>query len=170
VNDGNNDRPALVAPEISMAELVQPPQTNYYRTMFGGEAMAFMDKAAAIAALRFCRLPIVTASSEHIDFREPIHEGEMIEALARVIYVGRSSLVSRVHIYGEDPLKNNRRLCTTGYFSMVAIGPDGTRLQMPHLLLEDDRARDEHIIGEAIHNNIATRRKRARQNLPPGLG
>ncbi len=159
----HNDHPVLVAPEISMAELVQPPQTNYYRTMFGGEAMAFMDKAAAIAALRFCRLPIVTASSEHIDFREPIHEGEMIEALARVIYVGHSSLVSRVHIYGEDPLKNNRRLCTTGYFSMVAIAPDGTRLQMPRLALEDDQAREEWTIGEQIHLNIVARRKQNRE-------
>ncbi len=154
------DRPELAAPEISMAELVQPPQTNYYRTMFGGEAMAFMDKAAAIAALRFCRLPIVTASSERIDFRQPIHEGEMIEALARVIYVGHTSLVSRVHIYGEDPLKNNRRLCTTGYFSLVAIGPDGKKLLMPRLLLEDDDARNEWVIGEEIHNTIARRRQR----------
>ncbi len=154
-----DERPALIAPEVSMAELVQPPQTNYYRTMFGGEAMAFMDKAAAIAALRFCRLPIVTASSEHIDFREPIHEGEMIEALARVIYVGRSSLVSRVHIYGEDPLKNNRRLCTTGYFSMVAMAPDGKRLVMPRLLCEDEQAREEWEIGERIHQNIAQRRQ-----------
>jgi hypothetical protein len=53
---------------------------------------------------------------------------------------------------------------------MVAIGPDGTRLQMPHLLLEDDQARDEHVIGEAIHNNIAARRKRVHPSLPPGLG
>ncbi len=156
-----DERPSLVAPEISMAELVQPPQTNYYRTMFGGEAMAFMDKAAAIAALRFCRLPIVTASSEHIDFRQPIHEGEMIEALARVVFVGRSSLVSRVHIYGEDPLKNNRRLCTTGYFSMVAIGPDGSKLTMPRLLLEDEQAREEWSVGEQIHLNILARRKKA---------
>jgi acyl-CoA hydrolase len=135
-----------------------PNQTNYYRTMFGGAAMAFMDKACAIAALRFCRLPIVTASSEHIDFRKPIYEGEMIEALARVIYVGQTSLVSRVHIYGEDPLKNNRRLCTTGYFSLVAISPDGQRMPMPRLLLEDDQARAEWPVGERIHNAIQARR------------
>jgi acyl-CoA hydrolase len=102
----------------------------------------------------------VTASSERIDFCQPIHEGEMIEALARVIYVGRTSLVSRVHIYGEDPLKNNRRLCTTGYFSLVAIGPDGKKLLMPRLLLEDDAARTEWAIGEEIHNTIVKRRQR----------
>lgn len=158
-----DQRPALIAPEITMADLVLPTQTNYYRTMFGGDAMAFMDKAAAIAALRFCRLPIVTASSEHIDFRQPIHEGELIEARARVIYVGRSSLVSRVHVYGEDPLKNNRRLCTTGYFTMVALGNDRQRLLLPRLLLEDDDARDEWETGKQIHRNIANRLKRERE-------
>jgi acyl-CoA hydrolase len=151
---------ARTAPEIFMADLVMPNQTNYYRTMFGGAAMAFMDKACAIAALQFCRLPIVTASSEHIDFCQPIYEGEMIEALARVIYAGRTSLVSRVHIYGEDAIKNNRRLCTTGYFSLVAIDPDGKKIRMPGLLLEDDQAREEWTIGERIHNAIAQRRKR----------
>lgn len=160
-----DDRPALVAPEICMADLVLPNQTNYYRTMFGGEAMAIMDKAAAIAALRFCRLPIVTASSEHIDFRQPIHESEIVEARARVIYAGTSSLVARVHVYGEDPLQGNVRLCTTGYFSMVAIGPDGTRLIMPRLVLEDDQCREEWVIGEGIHESIQARRQR--QNGTP---
>lgn len=155
-----DNRPALVAPEICMSDLVLPTQTNYYRTLFGGEAMAMMDKAAAIAALRFCRLPIVTASSEHIDFREPIHESEIIEALARVVYVGNTSLVSRVHVYGEDPLKGNRRLCTTGYFSLVAVDPAGKRLLMPRLLLEDAEAEEEWVVGERIHRAIIQRRRR----------
>jgi acyl-CoA hydrolase len=156
----DEEQAARTAPEIFMADLVMPNQTNYYRTMFGGAAMAFMDKACAIAALQFCRLPIVTASSEHIDFCQPIYEGEMIEALARVIYVGRTSLVSRVHIYGENPIQNNRRLCTTGYFSLVALGPDGKKMPMPGLLLEDDQAREEWVVGERIHNAIVARRSR----------
>jgi acyl-CoA hydrolase len=160
VNEPKDDRPSLVAPEIIMADLVLPNQTNYYRTLFGGVAMAMMDKAAAIAALRFCRLPIVTASTEHIDFREPIHESEIIEAMARVIYTGNSSLVARVHVYGEEPLKAHRRLCTTGYFNMVAVGPDGTKLRMPRLVIGDEEAEEEWIIGERIHKAIVNRRRR----------
>jgi acyl-CoA hydrolase len=154
------ERNALVAPTVIMADLILPGQTNYYRTMFGGEVMAIMDKAAAIAALRFCRLPIVTASTEHIDFREPIHEGEIIEAIARVIFAGKSSLITRVHIFGENPAEYHRRLCTTGYLSMVAIGPDRKLLSMPELLIEDDQAREEWLIGQAIHQNNVDRRKK----------
>jgi acyl-CoA hydrolase len=127
--------------------------------MFGGEVMAMMDKAAAIAGLRFCRQPLVTASSERIDFRTPIHAGEIIEAIARVIYVGRTSMIVRVHIYAEHPLKGDKRVCTTGYFSMVSIDAQGQPVPVPRLLLEDDAARAEWTLGEDIRRAIDVRRK-----------
>lgn len=158
--DQPDDRPIRPAPEVTTTDLVLPNQTNYYRTMFGGDAMAMMDKTAAIAALRFCRQPVVTASSEHIDFREPIYESEIIEARARVIFVGRSSLVVRVHVYGENALNGNRRLCTTGYFSMVSISAEGRAVPIGvQLALEDDLARQEWLVGKRIHDAIAGRRK-----------
>jgi uncharacterized protein (TIGR00369 family) len=113
-----NELAPRTAPEIHVTDIVLPNQTNNFNTMFGGEVMALMDKAAAIAGLRFCRQPLVTASSERIDFRTPIHAGEIIEAIARVIYVGRTSMIVRVHIYAEHPLKGDTRVCTTGYFRM----------------------------------------------------
>jgi acyl-CoA hydrolase len=146
------------APEIHVTDIVLPNQTNNFSTMFGGEVMAMMDKAAAIAGLRFCRQPLVTASSERIDFRTPIHAGEIIEAIARVIYVGRTSMIVRVHIYAEHPLKGDRRVCTTGYFSMVSIDAQGQPLPVPRLSLKDDAARAEHAVGEEIRRVIDARR------------
>src|SRR5690606_30781090 len=136
-----------------------PDQTNGFGTMFGGDVMAMMDKAAAIAAIRFCRQPVVTASTERIDFRTPIGQGEIIEARSRVIYVGRTSMVVRVRIFAEHPLLGDRRICTTGYFSMVAVSRDGTPARpVPQLLLTDDEARAEHHIGAEIAQAIAARR------------
>ena len=76
------DQEARPAPEIHATDIVLPHQTNNFNTMFGGEVMAMMDKAAAIAGLRFCRQPLVTASSERIDFRTPIHAGEITSTLS----------------------------------------------------------------------------------------
>ncbi|HET9223315.1 MAG TPA: acyl-CoA thioesterase [Roseiflexaceae bacterium] len=153
--EGQAARPA---PEVHIADIVLPGQTNTHGTMFGGEVMALMDRAAGIAALQFCRKPVVTASSERIDFRTPIQGGEIIEAIARVIYVGRTSMITRVHIYAEHPLIGDRRVCTTGYFSMVAIDPEGRPVLVPRLLLEDDAARTEWIIGEELRRAIDARR------------
>jgi acyl-CoA hydrolase len=149
------------APEIFITDIILPNQTNNHGTMFGGEVMALMDKAAGIAGLRFSRKPLVTASSERIDFRTPIQAGEIIEASARVIYVGRTSMIVRVHIFAEHPLIGQRRTCTTGYFSMVAVDPQGHPIPVPRLLLEDETARDEWEVGEEIRRVIDARRKTA---------
>src|SRR5437762_9494618 len=122
------------APQVRIADIVLPNQTNNHGTMFGGDVLALMDRAAGIAALRFCRQPVVTASTERIDFRTPIQRGEIIEAIAKVIYVGRTSLIVRIHIYAEHALIGDRRICTTGYFSMVALDGEGRPTPVPGLL------------------------------------
>lgn len=148
------------APEVRVADIVLPNQTNGHGTMFGGDVMAMMDRAAAIAALRFCRTPVVTASTERIDFRTPIQAGEIIEAISRVIYVGRTSLIVRIHIYAEHPLIGDRRVCTTGYFSMVAVDQAGRPVPVPRLQLADAEAQEEWAVGEEIRRVIDARRKR----------
>lgn len=152
-------RPTKVAPEAYMTDIVLPNQANSLGTMFGGEVMALMDKAAAVAAFRFCRRAVVTASTERIDFRTPIHPGEIVEARARVVHVGRSSMIVRIHVFAEHPLKGDVRLCTTGYFSMVALNEQRNPTTVPSLALEDDDAKAEWIIGEEIRNAIKARQR-----------
>jgi acyl-CoA hydrolase len=77
-----------------------------------------------------------------------------------VIYVGRTSMIVRVHIYAEHPLKGDKRVCTTGYFSMVSIAAQGQAVPVPRLLLEDDTARNECSLGEEIRRAIDARRDR----------
>jgi acyl-CoA hydrolase len=152
---------AKAADEERMADIILPQQTNGFGTMFGGDVMALMDKAAAIAALRFCRQPVVTASTERIDFRTPIGQGEIIEAYSKVIFVGRTSMVVRVRVLAEHPLIGDRRVCTTGYFSMVAVSRDGGRPRpVPALALPDDDSRAEQAVGAEIHAAISARRQR----------
>ena len=160
MSDQGDEQPARLAADVHITGIVLPNQTNNHGTMFGGEVLALMDKAAGIAAVRFCRLPVVTASTERIDFRTPIHAGEIIEAIAKVIYVGRTSLIVRIHIYAEHPLIGERRVCTTGYFSMVAIDAQAHPVPVPRLRLEDESARAEWEAGEEIRRVIDERRHR----------
>ena len=160
MGERGDEQRAHLASEVHITDIVLPNQTNNHGTMFGGEVLALMDKAAGIAAVQFCRQPVVTASTERIDFRTPIHAGEIIEAIARVIYVGRTSLIVRIHIYAEHPLVGDRRICTTGYFSMVAVDGRGHPVLVPRLLLPDAEARAEWEAGEEIRRVIDARRNR----------
>jgi acyl-CoA hydrolase len=57
--------------ETSIVEMVFPNQTNHYGTLFAGDALRLMDMAAFVTASRHARRPVVTASSERIDFHVP---------------------------------------------------------------------------------------------------
>ena len=109
----------------TVLESVFPTDTNSRGTLFGGTLLAWMDKAAAYAAVRRARNPVVTAAIERVSFTVPIHQGEMVVLDAEVEREGRTSLRVRVDVFREDPIHGTRELCTVGHFAMVAIGPDG---------------------------------------------
>ena len=119
--------------EARMIEMVFPSETNHYGTLFGGQALALMDKAAFVAASRYARRSVVTACSERIDFHMPVREGELIELIARVVSTGRTSVTVEVVLYAEDLLTGERRLSTRGRFVLVALDAAGHPTSIPPL-------------------------------------
>lgn len=107
-----------------LVDLVFPGATNHHGTLFGGAALALMDRIAFIAATRHGRVPFVTASVDRVDFQAPARVGELVECAARVTRVGRKSMTVGVDVVAENLLGGERRLCTRGNFSMVAL-PEG---------------------------------------------
>jgi acyl-CoA hydrolase len=143
---------------VTTTEHVLPTNTNPHGTMFGGDVLALMDKTAAIAAIRFCRQPVVTASTERIDFRTPIRLGDIIEAHARVIHTGRTSLIVRIDIYAERPFVDEREHCTSGYYTFVSIDETGRPQAVPPLLVQTEQEQRDWARGEEIREHIQQRR------------
>ena len=117
--------------EARLIEIVFPDHTNHLGTLFGGQALAWMDKAAFIAASRYARCTVVTARSEQIDFHTPVPKGALVELVARVVAVGRTSLQVEVELHCEDLHTGASRLATRGRFMMVALGADGLPIAVP---------------------------------------
>lgn len=103
---------------------VFPFVTNHHDTLFGGKAMAIMDEVSFMAATRFCRKRLVTVSSDKINFEKAIPSGSIIEAIARVDSVGRTSVKVKVEIYLESMYKDVRELAIQGMFTLVALDDD----------------------------------------------
>jgi acyl-CoA hydrolase len=112
-------------PETRIVEMVFPNQANHYGTLFGGDALRLMDMAAFVAASRHARKPVVTASSERIDFHVPVRQGQLAEVVGRVSRTGRTSMTVEVELWAEDLLTGTRELCTKGSFVLVAVDQDG---------------------------------------------
>ncbi len=122
--------------EARLLEIVFPDHTNHLGTLFGGQALAWMDKAAFIAASRYARRTVVTARSEQVDFRLPIKQGQLVETIARVVEVGRSSMQVDVELITEDLIGGERQLCTRGRFVMIALDAYGVPTALPELPAE----------------------------------
>ncbi len=111
--------------EARLWEIVFPDHANHLGTLFGGQALAWMDKAAFIAATRYARRTVVTARSEQVDFHVPVRQGQLVELIARVVETGRSSMRVEVELHTEDAKAGTRQLCTRGHFMMIALDEDG---------------------------------------------
>ncbi|MGB2064638.1 MULTISPECIES: acyl-CoA thioesterase [Marinomonas] len=107
--------------ETRVAKMVFPSTTNHYDTLFGGEALKWMDEVAYIAATRFARKQVVTISTGQVDFKRPIPSGILVELVARVVKVGRTSLKVEVNIFLEELYSDKREKAITGHFNFVAI-------------------------------------------------
>jgi uncharacterized protein (TIGR00369 family) len=111
--------------EVRLAELVMPNHTNHVGTLFGGHALGLMDHAGWVAATRCARRTMVTVASDRVEFKVPVRAGQMVELVARVTNVGRTSVTVGVDMYAEDVASGDRRLATSGSFVFVAIDADG---------------------------------------------
>ncbi|ALN56328.1 thioesterase superfamily [Lysobacter enzymogenes] len=119
--------------EARMTEIVFPDHTNHLGTLFGGQALAWMDKAAFIAASRYARRTVVTARSEQIDFHLPVPKGALVELIARVVETGRTSMQVEVEMIREDLLTGESQLATRGRFTMIALDVEGKPTAVPPL-------------------------------------
>ncbi len=111
--------------ETRFAGIVFPEQANHYGTLFGGTALNLMSKAAAIAAARRAGASVVMARSDRVDFHMPVLVGQLVELIARVERVGRSSMTVKVEVVAETLGKADRKVAMRGSFEMVAVDEYG---------------------------------------------
>ncbi|MDX9856889.1 MAG: acyl-CoA thioesterase [candidate division Zixibacteria bacterium] len=104
-----------------VCKAIFPNTTNHYDTLFGGQALGWMDEVAFITATRFCRRDVVTVSMDRTDFTKPIPAGTIVEMIGRVVGVGRTSIKVEVELYMEEMFSDGRESAIKGTFTMVAI-------------------------------------------------
>jgi uncharacterized protein (TIGR00369 family) len=120
-----NPRGQDASQEVRLAEIVTPNRTNHLGTLFGGHALSLMDHAGWVAATRFAHRTMVTVASDRVEFKVPVRAGQLVELVARVTRVGRTSVTVGVDMYAETIASGERLLATSGSFVFVAIDDEG---------------------------------------------
>jgi acyl-CoA hydrolase len=120
------------------SELMMPQDANVLGHIFGGVVLSMMDKAAAVSAFRHARAACVTVSIDRVDFREPIHVGDLLIMKASVNWTGRTSMEIGVRVEAEDLISGRRRHTNSCYLTFVAIDRNGRPVEIPELVPETD--------------------------------
>lgn len=142
---------------------VLPPDTNAYGTLFGGKLMAHIDDVAAIAAVRHGRKPVVTASTDSVDFLAPVKVGHTICVEAFVTWTHNTSMEVFVKAVTEDLLTGNRKVCATAFLTFVAIDENGRPTSIPPVYPETAQEKKLHSEAPRRAKHRNERRDKSRE-------
>ncbi len=123
---------------VVMTELVLPNDTNNFGNLMGGRLMYWMDIAAALAAMKHCAAPVVTASVDNISFETPIKIGNVVHIEAKVTRAFNSSMEVHMNVWGEDAMQQYRYKSNEAYYTFVALDPNNRPRTINSLLPETE--------------------------------
>ena len=128
--------------EVRVSQLVTPEWANFFGNAHGGEVLRLVDNIAYVCAARYAGMVCATAAIDRVDFYEPIRVGELLNLVARITYVGRTSLEVEITIHAEDIPTGAVRHTNTCQVTMVALR-DGRPAVVPRLICRtrEDKAR-----------------------------
>lgn len=138
-----------------------PEDTNHHNTMFGGKLMAEIDEIAAIAAMRHSGNSVVTASTDSVDFLQPIRTGEVLSLVSFVTHAGTSSMEICVKVISEDNINHQKHLAAYSFLTFVALDKEGKKTKVPAIYPETD---DEKWFYESAKERVNLRHERRHES------
>lgn len=133
--------------ETEQVYVIRSSQINGYGRLFGGQLMQWIDEAAGVVSRRHCGMTVTTAAIDTLNFKAPAYQNDMVVLVAKMTYVGRSSMEIRVDTYVEA-LDGMRQNINRAYVVMVAIDKEGNALEVPGLNVETESEKAEWESGE----------------------
>jgi 4-hydroxybenzoyl-CoA thioesterase len=129
------------AREITLRFLAGPTDAGYSGTVGGGRVLEWIDKAGYAAAAGWSGTYCVTAYVGNVRFTRPVEVGDLVEATARIIHTGTSSMHILVTVSAGNPRHPDLLPTTECLMVFVAVGADGRPTPVPVYEPESDEDR-----------------------------
>jgi acyl-CoA hydrolase len=142
-------------------ELALPNDANMHGNVLGGKIMHLVDLAGAIAAMRHCRNPVVTAAMDHMEFINPVRIGQLIRLYARVNRAFRTSMEVGVRVVMEDPLSGSRQHVSSAYLTFVSVDSNGRGVPVPPAIPETEEEKLDYAEAGARRDHRLLMRRRS---------
>ncbi|MDA9334907.1 acyl-CoA thioesterase [Flavobacteriaceae bacterium] len=124
--------------KTTMTDSVLPSETNAIHTLFGGELLARMDRAASIAAQRHSGKIVVTASVNHVAFKHPVPLGSIVTVEAKVSRAFKSSMEVYIDVWVDNKASKGSIKVNEAIYTFVAVDKTGTPVIIPQLVPQTD--------------------------------
>lgn len=138
---------------------VFPTDVNNHNTLFGGKLMSYIDDIASISASKLCRVSCVTASTDSVDFLQPIRPSDSVSLESFVTWTGRSSMEVFVKVICEDLRSGERTIAATSFLTFVALDENNRPIAVPQIVPETEE--EQKLFETAVQR--AEMRKRRRE-------
>lgn len=109
---------------IELRELVLPCIANHHGTLFAGQALQLMSKAAFMSARSFTESEVVMAGATRVSFLSPVPIGHELILRGEVISTGQTSITVAVTGTAEKP-HQDQTIALIGTFVMVSVDQQG---------------------------------------------
>jgi acyl-CoA hydrolase len=142
------------------SELALPNDANGLGNLLGGKIMHLVDLAGAIAAMKHCRHPVVTASVDHMDFIHPVKINQLVRLRASVNRAFRTSMEVGVKVWVEDLICGGEQHVSSAFLTFVAVDAAGRGVPVPSVIpeTEEEKRRYEEA-GERREYRLSLRRR-----------
>ena len=81
--------------------VMMPRDTNPNGTIFGGVLMSYIDQAGAIEARKYAPHRVVTVAIDRVEFKQPVHVGDVLTFYTELVRRGRTSLTVHIEVEAE---------------------------------------------------------------------
>jgi len=135
---------------------------NNYHTLFGGVLMKKMDACATLSARRHTRVEqCVTASTDSVNFVDPIRVSDSVCIEAFVCYTGKKSMEIFCKVIAEDLVTGHRRIAATAFLTFVPLDENKRPVEVPPVIPESD---EEKYLFETGKERERIRKLKRQQN------
>jgi 4-hydroxybenzoyl-CoA thioesterase len=144
-------------PDITLRFLAAPTDAGYSGSVSGGRVLEWIDKAGYACAVGWSGRYCVTAYVGNVQFSRPVAVGELVEATARLVHTGRSSMHILVSVRSGDPQTGQLSRATECLMVFVAVDGDGRPVEVPAFEPQneaDARAQDLAVRRIALRREI----------------
>lgn len=133
---------------LSLNQVIFPEHTNPFGIAHGGEMLKLMDNAAGACAAKHCLSMVSTRGIYNVDFLAPIQLGSIVYCQAHLTFVSTHAMEIKVELFAENIKENQKKLCITAYFVYVAVDENMQLLEVPPLLLTNEKEKNEFRLGQ----------------------